>query len=155
MKEKTFLLCLIPIIILICGSAVAMGIAYLDYEYNLNTNNKVTHKYDIYEINISSRCIVNNSVGNDWSVEYYLNGERIGTHKEITIPIHTKPIMQLQAVFTEDDKYSDISASDTQIILFGDSSHKFYISVAENNGHFKGNIAEFEIIVHIKNTGQF
>ena len=76
---------------------------------------KYTH--DIYEINVFSHCLTNNSVGNDWSVTYRLNGEVFSEYKKLTVPLNTTPKLNFNVTIREDDAYPDIAAKSIQFKL--------------------------------------
>ena len=137
MSIKKITIYLAVCLILICGC-----ICYLVYEMNC------TH--GIYEINISSVCISNNSVGNEWYKTYTMDGKIISSKEQIIAPLDKITKMTINATVVERDEWSDRASKDITFTLRENEKITSTIIVTENKGRFKGNIARWEITVSVK-----
>ncbi len=87
MSKERLIIYSIPLIFTICCCVYLL--------FDILYDSSCTH--DIYEVNISSRCISNDSVGDDWREYYYLNDKMIPKYEKITVPINTTPAMTFKA----------------------------------------------------------
>jgi len=104
-----------------------------------------------YKVKIEIVDSYNGGIGNEWSYNYFINGEGIKS-KEIA-EVSSKHDMVVEAVFCEDDPtYDDYGRASTTIELFYSSgrpkSHMSFsqdISVHETRGRGAGSSAKYKV----------
>ena len=135
-KKKMWTYLIICFILLFCCVGILV--------YELGCTNGV------YRIEISSRCISNNSVGNDWIKTYTMDGETINNRFQIVAPIDTKLRKTIKVKITERDSIPDIAYGEINFYLKDGEIKKSTITVTEKNGRYRGNTALWEIEVSVK-----
>lgn len=99
-----------------------------------------------FKIIISEELTHNPSVGNEWSVSYYINGEFFTKgEKYITAPLRPTEDVRLDIEITEDDTLPDIGTGELEIILKDGYQCSTEISVTENKGRYYGNTAVWKV----------
>ena len=81
------------------------------YIYDINC------PYGVYEIEIDSECIRNDSVGNEWYFDYTLEGEPITYGYRIILPLDKITVKTFKATITESDKYPDVSSGSIELLI--------------------------------------
>ncbi len=105
---------------------------------------------EIYRIEINGRCISNDSVGNDWSKIYTMDGATIDNSVQVIAPIDTKTRKTVKVKITERDSIPDIASDEITFYLKDSEVKKTTITVTEKNGRYRGNTAVWEIEVSVK-----
>ncbi len=107
--------------------------------------------YEVFKINIYAECVSNDSVGNEWVQEYFMDGQRIYSGHQITLPLNEPPVFKtITATIEEVDKYPDISSKDISFeIKDGKESHKTVV-VTEGDGCHKGREAVWNVKVSVE-----
>ena len=108
----------------------------------------------IYELTFSAERIFNNSVGNDWEITYKHNGKEIENGYQILLPLEIFEFQTIEVEIREKDKIDDVSSEKINIGVCDGGGSKARITVEENNGRYKGNTAEWEIICGVKLVGK-
>lgn len=103
------------------------------------------YTHGVYKIEINSKCIENNHVGNEWSQIYWYKGELIESGDKITAELGSK--ITISAVITEDDKYEDVGTGAVEIELNDEASNSTYVYVEERGGRYRGNVAKWKVTV--------
>ena len=137
MSLKKIIICLIVLIIIFF--ACIYGIFYI-----------LSCTDGVYEVNISSVCVSNDSVGRDWAVNYTEDGKMLFDGYKVTAPLNNNITKIITAKIIERDKYSDEASRDIAIALKDGATSTATITVFENNGRFKGNCAKWEIAMSVK-----
>lgn len=93
--------------------------------------------------------VYNNSVGNDWSIGAYINGEYIKKYKSYELSLSDKKELQLKATAMESDKVPDFGSSSKTIVLSDldlgkENKITLYVVVRENRGRYAGNTAKWQ-----------
>lgn len=106
----------------------------------------------IAKINVTNSVITNNSVGNEWYIENWLNGELIDGSGEIYISFDDA--VKVETYIAEDDTWVDSSKNTktfypSKYELLNGCTITLTTSVVENNGRYKGNIAKWQTIYEI------
>ena len=99
-------------------------------------------------VSATASCSNYNSVGNEWSKEFYINGSAVKSSSQITVAVGDK--VTVKAVITEEDKSPDIGTnSETHTITQSDLDNGFSISfsvdVRENKGRYSGRVATWSV----------
>ena len=140
----------------------------VEYEKAINQYNKIRQKYvlaydDAYEkeetkllkqglsFNVSIDCyeIQNDSVGNDWHKQFYINGKQCVRKETITIKFGKK--LTIKSVIKEEDSVVDVGKASSTFTLKKIDFRKGFeieqkVTVRENRGRFAGNKAVFKVI---------
>lgn len=141
---KRYICCFIALwLVIFCG---IYAIWYIIYGCN--------YTHGIYQINISDRCILNDSVGNEWIKKYTMDGGIIENGQKINVPLETVTQKTIKVTITERDKYPDESSKYIQIFLRDNETKNYILTVTEDEGRFKGNVAKWEISVSVKFLGK-
>lgn len=109
-------------------------------------NTEYTH--GVYKIEITSKCIEKNHVGNEWSQIYWYKDELIESGDKITAELGSK--ITIAAVITEEDKYEDVGTGAVEIELSDEASNSTYVYVEERGGRFRGNVAKWKVTATAK-----
>ena len=101
-------------------------------------------------ISYTAKLTGNNSVGNDWSVSSYCEGNTIvrGKEQTITVPeIFTVECKAVERDNSPDIGYSDIIFSD--LIIGFPETKTVTVYVRENRGRYSGNVATWSFTVTV------
>ena len=104
----------------------------------------------VYRMEINSRCISNDSVGNDWSKIYTMDGATIDSSIQVISPIDTKMRKTVKVKIIERDSIPDIASDEITFYLKDGEVKKTAVTVTEKNGRYRGNTAVWEIEVSVK-----
>ncbi len=108
-------------------------------------------EYGTFQINIFAECVSNDSVGNEWVQEYFIDGQKIESGYQITIPLNEAPVFKtITATIKEVDKYPDISSLDIPIEIKSGKKAQKTITVTEDGGCRKGACAVWVVTVFIQ-----
>lgn len=116
----------------------------------LNVFNGSDGNYSTYQIDIEANCIYNDSVGNEWTKIFIMDGKEISNGHRITIQNNKESTKTINVIITEYDKHADVGMDEIIIPIRDAATSKKTIYVCEKEGMQNGKIAEWEIIVHIK-----
>lgn len=108
------------------------------------------YTHGIYEISIEANLIENNSVGNEWSIIYNYNEEKIESGYKILKLLNEKDNFNLKIIITEIDNFPDIANEEISILLQNEESKTSKITITENKGQYKDSIAIWEIKISAK-----
>ena len=112
------------------------------------------YTYGIYELTFTAKKISNNSVGNDWIITYKHNDKEIKSGYQIPLSLEIFTFQTIEVEIREDDKIDDVGSGKMNVAICDGGSGKVRITVTENNGRYKGNSAEWEIICSVKLVGK-
>lgn len=112
------------------------------------------YTYGIYELTFTAKKISNNSVGNDWKITYKHNGKEIKSGYQILLSLEVFTFQTIEVEIREDDKIDDVGSGKINIGVCDGGGGKVKITITENNGRYKGNSAEWEIICSVKLIGK-
>ena len=116
---------------------------------NDTTEDDQGYTHAIYRINISKKCVRNNSVGNDWYFEYWINGESFYSGYELVAPLDRKLEKTIRVKITEDDSYPDTAMKEVGIPIRDGVSDTLTLTVKENKGRYAGNTATWEVTITV------
>ena len=99
-------------------------------------------------VSVTASCSNYNSVGNEWSKEFYVNGSLVKSGSQVSLIVGDK--VTVKAVITEEDKSPDIGTNSethtvTQADLDKGFSLSFSVDVQENKGRYSGRIATWSV----------
>lgn len=102
-------------------------------------------------LNVRTKNISNNSVGNEWSFKCYVDGAPVKPDTPTTVYLNSDSLVMFKTVITEkDDSYSDTGSAEglylpsmTELYEGFKFSHK--ITVIEKGGKYAGNRAVWEV----------
>ena len=97
---------------------------------------------------INSYCGDYNQVGNEWYMQYSINGKRVDSGSTINVRVGDK--ITCKAVITEDDSYPDVgSGTHTYTVTEKGIKNGFHvylnIYIRENRGRYSGNSCKWEV----------
>lgn len=138
MKRYIYSIVVLLAILLFC----LYGLWYFLYVYNC------TH--GVYIITIKERCVYNNSVGDDWVMNYIMDGKEIFSGEKLIVPLDSTIEKAIIIKIKEKDKYPDKASKMLKIALKDGETKTETINIAEDNGRFKGNTAKWEITISVK-----
>lgn len=107
-------------------------------------------KYDTYEIQIEAVCVLNNQVGTDWTKTFIMDEQEIGNKHRIKVLKGEIVEKSVHITITEQDKHSDTTNRNIHFLLRDNQELLKTITVKENNGRYKNNIAEWEIKILVE-----
>ena len=107
-----------------------------------SASNRVT-----YTVTASAKMLSNNSVGNDWSYYFEIDGKQIDKNRGVAINVKRGEPIPFYAKIVENDSICDIGSSSGEITPIDGSFYvdDIYITVIENRGKYSGNTAKFQI----------
>mgnify|MGYP004463954207 CR=1 FL=1 len=116
--------------------------------YNEDYEREENKKESDVEVTISDTLLYNNSVGNDWSVEHYVNGEQLDEGKN-TIHVTFGKQISIKTIATEYDSIPDVGTASgvidgTKDSLISGCYSTHNVVVTENRGRYTGSTAEWE-----------
>jgi len=114
------------------------------------TIENTTASHNTYKINISERCISNNSVGEDWYICHSINGQIIRNGENFSVPFDTKTIDLLTEITEYDDQSDDSNSKKIILDLSNPNPIKTEITITEKDGPYDGNTATWEITVSVE-----
>jgi len=102
----------------------------------------------LFTLAINRDRVDHNNIGEEWSYDYYINGENVNREKEYIFKIGDQ--IKIKVHFEEDDDNPDIGeATKSYRITKEDIVNGFEVlldlSVKENGGRYKGKRAEFTV----------
>ena len=94
-----------------------------------------------FRLSLNATCGNYNHVGNEWSIEYYIDGKRV--YNNATVTLKSGQTIEVKAVITEDDKYPDVGYATfrhtvTESELTKGFSTSFSVRVTEDRGNYRG-----------------
>ena len=126
--------CLTVILVIFCGGCTERKI-----------KEETNYVQGVYEVVISKSLLCNHSVGNEWDIVYTCNDSVISSSERWTVPLDTQKMVIIRATITEKDTYPDVGFGDLCVVLKDGFETTTTISLFENKGRFKGNMAQWEI----------
>lgn len=108
------------------------------------------YSHDVYEIEISECCVYNDSVGNEWDIEYSCYGSTVYNGYCWKVPIDSTDKIYLDISVVENDKHPDKGKESVVIKLTDGFETAATITVLEGNGRYKDNKATWKITFTIK-----
>ena len=97
-----------------------------------------------------AKCIAKNSVGNDWTKTFYINGEEFNGTKKLAVNVGDT--ISLGCKIVEHDKYPDVGQFTESIQITSDMISKGFtltktVYVKEGHGRYAGNRAEYFLLL--------
>lgn len=121
------------------------------FEYSeVIVDDETIYTKGVYEIEILELLITNNSVGDEWQLNYICNGETISSGKRWIVPLDIIENTTIDINITEKDKFPDVGTDSLSVTLAEGFQTSTTIVITENRGKYCGNIAEWEITFVIK-----
>ncbi len=118
--------------------------ANFNYECSVVKNEIISNQnkagYGEFLVTINSECDYNNSVGDDWYFEYYINGIKISSNDIIRCPI--KSNSNFRIICIEYDNVPDISDNSFSYHVLSDNGFSISLVTKENRGRYSGNSAQ-------------
>lgn len=143
MKRTVCIVCLLALLLSACG-----------VEEQTQTIPEGDYDYGIYQLTFTEKKISNDCVGNDWSFTYTHNGQTIKSGYTITQSLEMFTFQSIGVEIREKDKIDDVGTGTLTVAICEVGSGKTEITVTENAGAFKGNIAVWEISCEVKLVGK-
>lgn len=117
-----------------------------DRTNKIPSSNQTPPTSTTFKVTASVDCIYNNSVGNDWSYYYEVDGKNLPT----TITVKAGDIIPLYVEITENDSVPDVGWWDGTTTVESDFlKYGFHttveVPVIEGSGRYSGNEAKFEV----------
>ena len=109
--------------------------------------------HGIYELTFNASEVSNDSVGNDWTITYTYNDKTVKNGHQILLPLELSLFQTIGVEVREDDKQDDVGTGEIKVAICDGGSGKTTITVTENGGRYKGNIALWEITCTVKLIG--
>ena len=101
-------------------------------------------------LNMDSVLMDNDSVGNDWTIAYTCNGRAITDGERFTLPVNTTEDISIKITVTEKDKYPDNGETTAVITLEEGATACAEVTIQENKGRFRGNVAHWQFHFWVK-----
>ena len=111
---------------------------------------KKDYTHAIYNINIFTECIYNQSVGNEWEETFKMDDKSISNNEQIILPLDVTTTKTIVITIREKDKYSDVSSKEITIDLKNAETKTTFLIIRENNGRYKGNEAKWKITISVE-----
>ena len=146
MRKFISLLCGIAVLLLTgCGQQAQVYHAILSSEAMRSAQQEPLYTEGIYEVNFSAELLSNDSVGNDWRIEYTCAGERISSGKQWTAALNCVQTVTVDVTVTEDDKWPDTAAESFSVDLQDGFETFVTITVTEDQSRYKDHTAQWKI----------
>lgn len=121
------------------------------------TSNGVSSSYDIavkpttkdMTVSISATCSDYNSVGNEWTKSFSINGERASSGSTVSVTMDS--YVSISTTITEEDNIPDVGSDSyscmvQQNYFEGGFNITQTINVRENRGRYSGNVATWTVV---------
>lgn len=100
-----------------------------------------------HTVSVSAVCEDHNHVGNDWTQEYFVNGEPLPGD----LALRMGEVLSFHAVITEEEKYPDVGTGSeshtvTEADLCSGFTVAFTVRVSEDRGKYKGSEAVWDVV---------
>ena len=147
MKKFISLLCGIAVLLLTgCGQQAQVYHAILSSEAMRSAQQQEPQYTEgIYEVKFFAELLSNDSVGNDWSIEYTCAGERISSGKQWTAALDCVQTVTVDVTVTEDDKWPDTGTGSFLVDLQDGFETSSTIIVTEDQSRYKDHTAQWKI----------
>ena len=109
---------------------------------------KPSTKAKTMEVDATATCSDYNSVGNNWTYVFYVNGKKIGANSKVELTAGDE--ITVKAIVTENDKSPDVGTNNskhtvTEKEIKDGFTINFNVKVRENKGRYTGNTATWKI----------
>ena len=109
---------------------------------------KPSTKAKTMEVDATATCSDYNSVGNNWTYVFYVNGKKIGANSKVELTAGDE--ITVKAIVTDNDKSPDVGTNNskhtvTEKEIKDGFTINFNVKVRENKGRYTGNTATWKI----------
>ncbi|GMK41302.1 hypothetical protein PCCS19_43580 [Paenibacillus sp. CCS19] len=101
---------------------------------------------------VSAELIENNSVGNEWETEGFVNNKALSEGMSVTLKLKTTDSLKIKVTASELDKIPDIGSANLTVkasTISKKTTKSLKVIVKENRGRYSGNTAEWKFTFEI------
>ena len=129
-------------------AAKAQATAKPTAEPTAKPTKKPSTKAKSMDVVASATCSDYNSVGNNWTYVFYINGKKVGENSKIELTAGDE--ITVKAIVTDNDKSPDVGTNNskhtvTEKEIKDGFTISFNVKVRENKGRYTGNTATWKI----------